>query len=114
MGRGPTKKALRREREILRSKAHAQRRHATHRMEERYDVTILRAGLKQMVSAIQKDARPRGRARFYDRQSNRITRWHVEYEGTWYPVVYDSKRQTIVTVLPLGALGSSPETKGRP
>ncbi len=113
MSRGPTKKALRRQEKIEDSKAHAQRVHAKRRMVKRHGITLSRIGLKQIVDAIQNASRPQSKARFYDRQSNRISRWHVEHEGKWYPVVYDGKRKTIVTVLPHGALGASLQTPAR-
>lgn len=62
--------------------------------------------LARMTAAIRYQARPefKGKARFVDRQSNRVTRWVVEDEGREFPVVYDSRRKTIVTVLPEGSL----------
>lgn len=104
MGKGPTKKALRREREIRGTKAFAQRVHAKRRMAKQYGIIITRHDLEQMVAAIQGKNDSGDRAEFYDRKSNRITRWRVLYKGTWYPVVYDSNRKAIVTILPKKAL----------
>lgn len=38
--------------------------------------------------------------RFVKRQNNRLSHYLVEHEGTWYPVVLDRSRWTIVTFLP--------------
>ena len=107
--KGPTKKALRRQKQILSSKAYAQRAHAKRRMKKRHQVEISREGLEQMVTAIQRAALFPDHAKFHDSPSNRVSRWHVRYEGKWYPVVYDNKRKTIVTVLPTNAFGAPPE-----
>jgi len=39
------------------------------------------------------------KAQFVDRQSNRITRWKIEFKGLELIAVYDSIRKTVVTFL---------------
>lgn len=39
---------------------------------------------------------------FVEKQSNRLKKWKIFYDGFWYCVVYDSKRGTIATLLPEG------------
>lgn len=76
-------------------KARSQRRHANRRAEERYGIIygpMLREALIQQIQA--------GRGAFLKRQSLRLTVWELAVEGQVVRVVYDSKRQEIVTFLP--------------
>lgn len=81
------------------SKAKAQRRHAQRRARGRYGVHLNRADLDAMVRQIQA-----GKATFLRRQSGRVSLFAVDMQGLRVPVVYDRKRKTIVTVLPIVAL----------
>ena len=92
------------------SKAESQRVHTKTRMLQRYGIELNRRSYQEIANPI----RDRGvngpkNSRFVDRQSNRITRWFVRYKGRWFPVVYDSKRKTVVTILPEGSLGPEPK-----
>ncbi len=92
------------------SKAKCQRMHTKTRMLQRYGIELNRRSYQEIANPI-RDRGP-GKAkdsRFVDRQSNRITRWFVKYSGRWFPVVYDSKRKTLVTILPEGSLGPEPK-----
>lgn len=94
-----------------RNKAKAQRAHAARRVLERYGIRMSQAALEDMTKSIRNQHKP-GQSRnavFVNRESLRVTRWHVFYSGKWYPVVYDSHRGTIATVLPEGALGKPPD-----
>lgn len=71
-----------------------QRIHTKQRLEERYDLKLNRHDLKTLVSKIQ-----RGDAKFLRRQSNRVTHWMVNYLGKKILLVYDKKRQSIITAL---------------
>lgn len=74
-----------------------QRIHAKQRLEERYDLKLNRHDIKVLVSKIQC-----GNARFIRKQSNRVTHWMVNYLGKEIHLVYDKKRQNIITALTKG------------
>lgn len=86
------------------SKSTNQKRHARRRAAERYDLDLHQDAQQKIIRAIQG-----GEAKFIRRQSLRVTVWEVEFEGRKLPVVYDRKRKTIATVLPVAAL--EPERK---
>lgn len=69
-------------------------RHTTRRMAERMDMDITQNDISIMVRQIQQ-----GQAELIDRQSNRVTRWWVKLHDKEFPVVYDTDRKTIITVL---------------
>ena len=85
-----------------RSKEHAQRRHFNRRALERLGVKVNGRQYDALVADIQE-----GRARFVERQSNRITVWRVEIEGEPCGVVYDKLRGTLVTVLTVEMVGTA-------
>jgi len=76
-------------------KAAAERKHAKRRMRERFGIPVGDETLRQVVLAIQQ-----GKADFYDKQSNRVTRWQVEIHGVLVLVCYDKHRKQIITTLP--------------
>lgn len=73
----------------------AQRAHTRRRAQERYGVKLNKAAMAALIARIQSN-----RAKFVERQSNRITVWEVEHQSKRMRVVYDTKRGTIVTCLP--------------
>ena len=79
------------------SKTRAQRIHAKRRMLERFGVIINRKDLREIALLIRNN-----KARFSCRKSHRITRWVIEnfYKLPPMVVVYDSKRNQIVTAIP--------------
>lgn len=81
----------------MESKAKSQRKHAKRRALSRYGLALSRHHLDAIVLQIQS-----GKAKFVERQSNRVTLWEVSYEGHILPVVYDKIRKTCVTFLPTG------------
>lgn len=74
------------------NKAKAQKRHSTIRALQRFGISL---DHKKAIEAIQGNT-----ATFIERQSNRLTVWLIEQDSKRFPVVYDSTRKTIVTVLP--------------
>ena len=86
----------------MKSKAKNQKRHAKERALERYGLVLTRAVYREWVKLIQSH-----KATFVSRTSHRLTRFIVHWEGQDFPVVYDSIRKTIVTVLPKEALQST-------
>lgn len=81
------------------SKAEQQRKHAKRRIRERYGISVNRHQLRDIAEQIRQ-----GRALFVERQSNRVTRWVVEYQGKKILVIYDSLRGNVVTALPASAM----------
>jgi hypothetical protein len=77
-------------------KAKSQRIHASRRSLERHGVWLTSAVQRDIVRQIQSKTA----AVFVERQSLRITVWDVVYNERKFRVVYDSKRHTLVTVLP--------------
>lgn len=93
------------------NKAHAQRRHAAKRAEERYGCSLNRKIQDILVAAIQSG--DSSRAKHLEKQSNRISIWVVRYNDNYLPLVYDRNRKVVVSVLPDQALidrGFDPET----
>lgn len=76
------------------SKKKAQRKHAKRRLKERYNIKLSKKLRKSIISDIQK-----GRAYFLYKQSNRISIFSVQIKKHTVKVVYDCKRQEIVTFL---------------
>ncbi len=87
------------------TKATGQTLHAIRRARERYSWAL---GLIDIVSIKDMICGTEGFDRKHTilvkRQSNRVSVWKVFYKNEWYGVVFDSKRQTLVTVLPKGAV----------
>ena len=109
VGKSSKKQRLREQQMIERSKSYAYGVHAKRRMGLRHDVEINHQARREMVFAIQGKHGYGGCARPVGGKQNGRSRWHVWYQGTWYPVVYDSSSKNIVTVLPEGALGEAPK-----
>lgn len=79
------------------SKALAQRIHAKRRILERFGVVINRKDLQEIALLIRN-----GKAQFSCRISHRLTRWVVPvfYKLPPMVVIYDSRRNQVVTVMP--------------
>lgn len=75
--------------------------HAKRRAALRYEVNLNGHDLREIVNLIQ-----RGKATLIERQSLRVTKWllRLPRAGQAAIIVYDNKRQTVVTVLPKEAL----------
>ena len=69
-------------------------KHARKRFEARFDVSLNENQYTQMINRIKK-----GKAKFVQRQSNRVSLWDIEFEGHLIRVVYDKKTSAIVTAL---------------
>lgn len=89
--------------------AAACRIHAKKRMEERYGIILNQKSYREMTLLIRFNNEHKGKlTRFVDKQSNNRRRWFVKYQDRWFPVAYDRKLKTIVTILPEEALGPFP------
>lgn len=62
---------------------------------ERYGVRLTDNDLIVMTKMIQG-----GQAEFMERESNRATKWLLNYNGIAIPLVYDTQRKSIATILP--------------
>lgn len=82
-------------------KAKGQRYHAKDRALERYGLVLTRAIYREWVKLIQSR-----KATFVSRTSCRLSKFIIHWQGQDFPVVYDSMRKTVVTVLPKEALES--------
>lgn len=69
-------------------------KHARRRFECRFNVSLNSNQYIQLVNQIKK-----GKATFVSRQSNRVTKWDIVFEGQLIRVVYDKKTSAIVTAL---------------
>lgn len=79
------------------SKSQAQQIHARRQFRRRRNIDFTSELHHQVVEMISThDAR----ARFLEKQSNRVSVWEVPVSGISCRVVYDRKRRNIVTVLP--------------
>jgi predicted adenine nucleotide alpha hydrolase (AANH) superfamily ATPase len=89
-----------------RDKTYAQRIHFKNRVLERYGLNVNRHLYKEMV-----DLMKRGKGVFIEKQSSRTSVYFLYLEGkeaqeaaavgTKIKVVYDNKRKTLVTALPM-------------
>jgi len=79
-----------------------QMKHAKLRAGERYGIELKPNAYQTLLMMIWKPVK--GKSAFLKRQSNRVTLWALFYEDQWLPVVYDSIRKTIVTILPAKVL----------
>lgn len=77
------------------SKTHCQKQHFNERCRQRLGFIPTRSQLDWMKEQIQKR-----KATFFDRQSDRITRWLVTLQNISCLVVYDNKRHNLVTIWP--------------
>src|SRR4030042_100947 len=77
-----------------RERTSALRAHGKRRIAERCGILLNHKLLLELVENIQK-----GRYKFVDRQSQRVTRFQATIEGREMIIVYDRRHKTIVTVL---------------
>ena len=77
------------------TKGQNQREHAIRRARERYNLYVSSHEYLEACRRIRE-----GNATFIRRESLRVVHYSVELAGRIVPVVYDSSRGTIVTVLP--------------
>lgn len=70
------------------------KRHAKMRASERFGINFSKQIHDEVIKTIQD-----GKAKFVEKQSNRITLFDVLVEGKECRVVYDKERKTIVTFL---------------
>ncbi len=91
-------------------KALNQRMHALSRAAERYNSQLTHEDIRSIVKKIRN-----GESRMLKRQSIRVTVREVEYKGTVYRLVYDSKRKEVSTFLPPDARvrGEIPKIESR-
>lgn len=85
------------------TKATAQTLHSIRRGKERYisDFSLVDLiSIKDMIGGV--NGFNAKTTIFVEKQSNRLKKWKIFYDGFWYCVVYDSKRGTIATLLPEG------------
>lgn len=82
------------------TKAESQRIHAHRRLIERFGIYISNEGYQNIIMMIQSTPRPDSIV-FLDRTNARLTRWLVEYDSKKMVCVYDKRRKTIVTFLPI-------------
>lgn len=88
--------------------SHAQRRASLrYDLEISWDTLVL---LGRLIARHRKGrvAEDKKSAALVRQQSRNISLWYVCFEGQWLPVVYDAKRELIVTVLPDGAWPETP------
>ena len=84
-------------------KSKAQELHARGRALHRFGIDLTPTLEAEWIAQIQ--VQP-PRARFLIRQSHRVTLWAIKHNKQEVPIVYDSIRGTIVSILPLHALKS--------
>lgn len=78
------------------AKQRGQREHAVRRAAERFGLHLSAEDYDALVQAIQT-----GQTRFLFRESLRLSHHAICVQGAWCRVVYDARRKTIVTFLPL-------------
>lgn len=83
-----------------RTKASSQRAHTIKRLEERFNIEINNNDYNELCFICR-----RGQGKFISRQSQRVTRWLVNFKKQEFIAVYDKTRGTVVTVLPKEYLG---------
>lgn len=77
-----------------RDKSIDQEHHAKKRFAQRFGVVICNDTYRDMVKQIQT-----GQAQFIEKQSNRVSKFWVQWGDRRVPVVYDKQRGKVVTVL---------------
>lgn len=77
------------------SKEKNQRYHAKMRMLQHYGVSISYADLEKMAEIFRHDPD----TAILSKRSNRLTKAVIAYKGICYPIVYDSSRHQLVTIL---------------
>lgn len=78
-----------------------QTQHFKQRFLARYGIDPNNETRRWMLEQIQS-----GQCRHIAHQSNRVSVWDLAYKGNHYPVVYDRKRKSLVTVLPQECLSA--------
>lgn len=86
---------MRRRRKRTPKTAKVLRRHAGLRAAQRYGICLGQKEHDEMVYQIK-----RQKAKFVERQSNRVTIWIVEIDGQKIKVCYDAHRKAVITCLP--------------
>jgi len=76
------------------SKLAAQRAHAKKRFKERHGIDFNRNVRRFFISSIID-----GKARFVQKQTNRVAVYDVDYNNKVYRVIYDRTRKNIITVM---------------
>jgi hypothetical protein len=71
-------------------------KHASERASERYSKVLAPSDLKGIGRKIQA-----GKSTFVERRTRRVTVHDVEHNGELYRVMYDSKRNCVVTFIPV-------------
>lgn len=80
------------------TKTQSERRHAKKRAFERYGLVLNKFDFQTIILRIQTN-----KAKFIERQTNRITIWELTVHDILCRVVYDKQRKQIVSFLPLEA-----------
>lgn len=70
------------------------RKHAKKRALTRFNMLLLRKDFNTIIKTIHTN-----KALLLERQSNRVSRWVLEYQGVLMQVVYDRQRRTVVTLM---------------
>jgi len=74
--------------------------HFSNRFKERLNRNINDNQYKQIINRIQKGEKE-GKVKHIKTQSNIKTIWAMMFEGQYIKVIYNKKRKTLVTVVPL-------------
>jgi hypothetical protein len=77
-----------------RSKTKAERRHAIRRFAQRFPKELTNHEYDELVRQIQS-----GRAKFIEKQSNRVSVFEVKTSGITAIAIYDKSRKTIITFI---------------
>jgi hypothetical protein len=85
-----------RKRRVKGDKRKSQSIHARKRFIQRYAIDFTKSMEQEVIAEIRC-----GRAPLFDKQSLRVSIYDVYYKGSVMRVVYDKKRNVIVTVLPV-------------
>ncbi len=75
-------------------KAKNQFKHTQRRFKQRYGIRLSQDEYIALCGQIASH-----QAGFIDKITHRVSRFWVQYDDQWYPVIYDRLRKTIVTVL---------------
>lgn len=80
---------------MSKSKSSSQIQHFKKRMYERHGLVIGKNEYNKILNNVKS-----GDAEFVEKQSLRVSKYIVEYNGIKLIVIYDKQRKTLVTVLP--------------
>ncbi len=83
-------------------KAVAERRHAKNRLATRIGLELNEQEYLGLLNSVRS-----GECEIYDKQSNRVIRYVIEYRGQKFGAVYDKERKEITTFLTLEMLKGS-------